>query len=107
MTVDGHLISLDADTAVIQSRRDIACLGQRCLGEVMREQRRFGCSGVGKLIAQNLSRANPCGLNAIRSGPTGRKVYNTRRLIAALAAGLDVRSGSRNVASRLGCVPYK
>jgi hypothetical protein len=30
--------------------------GQPCLGEVMREQRRFGCSRVGKPIAQNLSR---------------------------------------------------
>src|SRR5262245_6790305 len=31
--------------------------GQPCLREVMREQRRLGCSGGGELITQNLSRA--------------------------------------------------
>src|SRR5215467_7526477 len=41
--------------------------------------------------------ASPYGLNAIRSGPTGQKVYHKRRLIAALAAGLHVRSGSQAV----------
>jgi len=36
--------------------------GQPCLREVMREQLRLGCSGAGKLIAQNLTRAAVQGL---------------------------------------------
>jgi hypothetical protein len=39
--------------------------------------------------------AAPSGFCAIRSGPTGPKVYHARRLIPAPAASLHVRSGSR------------
>ena len=49
--------------------------GHSCLGEVMREQRRFGCSGVGKLIAQNLSRT------AVQSLPTALKQILVGRVL--------------------------
>jgi hypothetical protein len=38
--------------------------------------------------------AAPYAFSAIRSGPTGQEVYHARRLIAAPAVGLHVRSGS-------------
>jgi len=37
-------------------------LGHPCLREVMRKQRRLGCGGVGKLIAQSLGRTAVQGL---------------------------------------------
>ena len=74
--------------------------GQPCLREVMREQLRFGCSGVGKLIAQNLRLA--LGVAATLVWQPGSARISRAPLIFVRGDDLRCRPVSESAHARIG-----